>query len=286
MMMHVDYPGLICKFCGDGQIDRLWHNQEFSIFLCRSCGIKFTHSLIEVKTPEMFFNEKYFEDHYIGKSQIKDKKIFDIILNALNNLKSQKGELLDIGCGAGSFINLADKKGWKVCGADKSDFVVRYINTDLKLTALNIDIENGHLEKESFDVITLLDVAPHLSNPNEVFLKIKSALKKKGIIVIKCLYINSKFIKIVQKAMFFRKDKGAYMFYLPYAFYHFTPMSLGRALEKVGFGIKETICINHDRTDYKFLLKHPRTLYYILLNKIINKMTLPTTHFVIFAEKL
>ena len=170
-------------------------------------------------------------------------------------------------------------------GLENSDFIANYVKYNSGLSIMHGDIECSELPSESYNVITFLDIMPHLFDPQEALSKAKNSLKKEGILIIKCFQRSPYFIKIIKKIMFFRKDKGASMLLLPHAFYHFTSESFSKLLQRKGFKIRAVLNINHNRVDYGYLLKHPRTLYYVFLNKFFIKLSQPSTHFLIFAEK-
>jgi len=233
-----------------------------------------------------FYSEEYFRNQYIKREEEKDRQIFKLILKILHGLKPGYGKLLDIGCGDGFFLKMAALCGWEVSGLDNSGFASKYATDRLGLQIINDDAEAVELPKESLDVITMLDVIPHLPRPNTVLLKAKEALKGSGIICIKCIYRNVEFIKKVKSTMAFGRDKGASQLLLPHAFFHFEPETAKQFLHRMGFKVKLVLNINHDRADYPYLLRHPRTLFYMLVNKWMVKLTQPSTHFLIFAEKV
>ena len=49
------------------------------------------------------------------------KKIYQKRLRLIERFSLKKGNLLDVGCGAGFFLNYAESKGWNVSGIDLLD---------------------------------------------------------------------------------------------------------------------------------------------------------------------
>ena len=96
----------------------------------------------------------------------------------LPKLPKQGGRLLDVGCGDGSFLDLARTCGWDVCGLDPDPEAVANA-TKRNLTVLEGDIEYFSDHTEQFDVITLNHVIEHVHDPIKV-LKICFALLKPG----------------------------------------------------------------------------------------------------------
>ena len=89
------------------------------------------------------------------------------------------GTLLDLGCGNGSFLQVAKSCGWDVVGADPDH---KAIARCLKL-GLNVHqgiIEQFEMKKELFDIITLSHVIEHVHDPVGVLKACYCLLKPGG----------------------------------------------------------------------------------------------------------
>lgn len=97
---------------------------------------------------------------------------------------SQKGTLLDVGCGAGFLTNRMAKEGFQVTGVDLSqeslNVAERY---DTTKTAKYLKADACHLPfpDESFDVVTTLDFLEHVPNPADVVKECARVLKPGGV---------------------------------------------------------------------------------------------------------
>jgi 2-polyprenyl-3-methyl-5-hydroxy-6-metoxy-1,4-benzoquinol methylase len=78
------------------------------------------------------------------------------------------GDLLDVGVGAGQFLNMLARSGKfrSVVGIDKVNFN-KYIELEPNMSRLRGDIANLQFEDDSFDVVTCMEVLEHV--PSEVF---------------------------------------------------------------------------------------------------------------------
>lgn len=152
-----------------------------------------------VPKPNLEDLPKYYESgDYISHS---DKKagllsmIYQFVRNfTLKNkvkiievFQPQKGFLLDIGAGTGHFLDLANKKGWKVTGIEPNEGAK---NVALKK---NIDFADQieSLENNSFDVITMWHVLEHVPNLEEQISQLKRVLKPNGTLLIAVPNFNS-----------------------------------------------------------------------------------------------
>lgn len=95
-----------------------------------------------------------------------------------------KGKLLDFGCGAGEFLKISDKMGWKTYGCDFDPVVVNSCRT------MGFDVRLGDLtafnSREKFDVITMNQVIEHVTNPQQTIKDCFARLNKNG-----CLWIGT-----------------------------------------------------------------------------------------------
>lgn len=104
--------------------------------------------------------------------------------NLNNKVFKSKGKLLDFGCGAGEFLDLSARMGWKTYGCDFDPVVVETCKSK------GFDVRLGDLSAfssaEKFDVITLNQVIEHVTNPQQTINACYQALDKKG-----CLWIGT-----------------------------------------------------------------------------------------------
>lgn len=137
-----------------------------------------------------------------------------------------RGELLDIGCGGGSFLRLAKAVGWSVHGVDvdeKALAVARAANIDVALGG--IELFDG--QKELFDVITLSHVIEHVHDPNIVLKACWRLLKPGGIFWIEAPNFDS-----YGRKLFDRNWRGLEP---PRHLVLFNTANMSRLLAQVGF---------------------------------------------------
>lgn len=94
--------------------------------------------------------------------------------------------VLDIGCATGYFAQELKKKSCKTWGVDIDaealNFAKKYCN-DVFQADLN-SLKTLPFKKNSFDVILLMDVIEHLTNPNQLLSGIKQYLKPSGKLIL------------------------------------------------------------------------------------------------------
>jgi len=90
-----------------------------------------------------------------------------------------QGRLLDIGCGSGGFLELAQSCGWHVVGVEPDALAVQ------QATSRGLDVVHGSVDRldgqlQVFDQITLSHVIEHLHHPAQVLSRCLELLKPGG----------------------------------------------------------------------------------------------------------
>lgn len=224
--------------CGDTSkkvmecVDFTVSRETFSIVECSKCGFKYTNP-----RPEANEIGKYYEsEEYVSHSNSK-KGLINTVYHWVRNYSLRKkvelinkqspiGNLLDIGCGTGEFLNAAVTAGWKGQGIEPNDKARNQANSNYSLHVLpEAGIES--LQPESFDVITMWHVLEHVHNLNERVEELYSLLKKGGKAVIAVPNCTS------YDASTYGNNWAAYD--VPRHLYHFTPETIKSLFRKYKF---------------------------------------------------
>jgi len=142
----------------------------------------------------------------------------------LEELPVDKGELLDIGSGAGLFAQVADENGWSVTALDPA-LDEQLLKNSPRIRAIKGTIDSLPNEK-LFDVITLWDVIEHVADPVELVSVVKSRLKKGGWLIVETG--NYKSVERINEGI------NHWIYQLDHKWY-FSPDSMGSLLSRLGF---------------------------------------------------
>ena len=192
---------VICPVCFSDQVNLylktynqhgktlLQHKEKFSYCRCTNCQTVF---LTGVAFTKNYYQQYYTFPEVTEQSSIKNKlekflnkkgitKKIAVIEELVDNHKG-KIHLLDIGCGAGDFLASLDNKKYNAVGIEK-DKKEYTICKQKNLTVYNADIYNHNFAGEKFDVITLWHVIEHIPDPHKLLKKVKTLLKKNGVLI-------------------------------------------------------------------------------------------------------
>lgn len=170
-----------CSLCGSTDLKKhLLIRDQIEVLRCRKCGDRILNGWTQVAYEDEFAKTR-LEDYFIsvgGQRRRMAKKI----LSQLNTLCPKKGDILDIGCSFGWFLEVAREEGWNSFGIEPSDIA----SQTAKEKGLNIRqgiFPDVQFENQKFDVICMMDVIEHLEEPHKIIEQIKTALKPGGIVI-------------------------------------------------------------------------------------------------------
>ena len=177
-----------CPLCKSGRFlnhaelkDHAVSKEKFIVCKCSECNLLFTNPRPRQDEISPYYN---FPEYYSHEDKAKNltqwiyqkvrsynisKKV--VFINKLTN----KGKLLDYGCGTGEFLKAANQEGWKIAGIEPNEKARNQanlkLNSKVKTSILEIKKEN------SFDIITLFHVLEHVHELRKASKKLLKLLK-------------------------------------------------------------------------------------------------------------
>lgn len=187
---------IACPVCFNSG-SRFWRTvRDWTLERCPVCSMTFANPCPDQKTLELAYGlpreayQKYFQSAYIdcdtilGESAEWQRDLSIGYLRAMENKRAgKKGRLLDIGCGSGALLEVAQEMGWETTGVDYGDWRQDSLRDD-RLNIYRGSLQGAGFENESFDVVFMGSVLEHLSNPTEYLEIIRRLLKNNGILYI------------------------------------------------------------------------------------------------------
>ncbi len=165
----------------DLQITDSRYGVTLALRRCRQCGFIFAEAS---ELPELTRLYEQLEDQAYGESQdsraLQMKWLLDQALTAHPGARS----LLDLGAGAGLLVVEARRRGLDATGVEPSRWLVQ-MAADLHGVALHQGIfPHPALAGRTFDVISLIEVIEHVSNPVALLADCSAALAEGGILML------------------------------------------------------------------------------------------------------
>src|SRR3989344_9438654 len=170
-----------CLLCRSNSKNYLYTVNSYKVAVCQVCRLVFIDPL-----PSRRSIEEYYRLNFTYEGGFKQEKLIRKeavrVLEKIRSIKAKKNlTILDIGCGAGFFLDEAKRFGFRPFGIEPSEELVRYAKKNLKLNVIKGEFPTKKLQKKKFDVIILSQVIEHLTNPKIFLENIYQYLKDDGI---------------------------------------------------------------------------------------------------------
>lgn len=238
---------LACPVCTNDSSKQIASGFDYEYQTCANQWLMWqcpvcTHVWLNPRPAEQSLSVIYPSDYYsydfdkrISPLAVRGKKWLD--RRKLKRLLGQIGRparsYLDVGCGSGRFLQLAEEEGLErreVAGIELDSRSVQ------KLIDQGFRAECGRVEKASlvrerrFDLVTMFHVIEHTADPRAVIESLASALTPGGLLALETPNFESLDAYLFQRGLW-----GGYHF--PRHWHIFTPESLKRLLHQAGFDV-------------------------------------------------
>ncbi len=199
--------------------------KEFNIWHCNACTARFTQNVPEQNVIGTFYQSESYISHSDTKKGFINTLYHLVRKRTLNKKKEliidqvgmTKGELLDIGCGTGAFLNTMKIAGWGITGLEPDEFARTKADSLYAIQPLSSD-KIFDLKPATYHAITLWHVLEHVHELQSYIKQLEILLTPKGKIFIAVPNYTSK------DADIYKENWAAYD--VPRHLYHFSPASM------------------------------------------------------------
>lgn len=226
-----------CAVCGSPESDSVWIKQGATYVRCKACRLVYENPrLTESELKEYYSKESYYfspnegeetsgyQDYFTECSPAHWKMYFDVVEKYAG--KAQ-GQYLDVGCGTGGLLKVAQTRGWKSLGVEISRWAIETGRKD-GLEILEGSLQDLGLPGDSFQAISMFDVLEHVTAPRELMQEVYRVLKPGGTMIAETPNVNGFFVTHL-----YREDADLVKPRAHICLY--SPDSARRLMEKSGF---------------------------------------------------
>jgi 2-polyprenyl-3-methyl-5-hydroxy-6-metoxy-1,4-benzoquinol methylase len=165
-------------------------NEEFQLFHNKDLDLLETHPQPSLDNLADYYKSEDYISHTNSKRNLFEK-VYHLVrkialqrkLKLINSYAISDKQLLDIGCGTGDFLKIAQQNNWKVTGIEPNEQARQIANKKNNNSVFEIE----HIQKfesHTFNVITLWHVLEHLPKLEEHISIFKKLLKPNGTLII------------------------------------------------------------------------------------------------------
>ena len=240
-----------CPICDSKEFDHIItcndytvSQNPFNIVGCKQCSFRFTNP----RPTNDNLPEFYKSINYISHSDTKKgfvSQVYHLVRKYTLNQKLKLlkanvavGNLLDYGCGTGTFLKQANAKGWNSFGTEPDEGARELSNSNKRLAFENKKELNAFDPLITFNAITLWHVLEHVTDLPETLNFFKQKLNPNGVLIFAVPNNNS------YDAKHYKAHWAAYD--LPRHLYHFEAKTISQLLAKFGFALHETYPMKFD----------------------------------------
>jgi SAM-dependent methyltransferase len=204
----------------------------FAVLVCESCGLGHTSPQPDDLAPY------YAEPYYGGRHAWTDTYRAWRRVRLLQELTEGPGVVLDIGCGEGTFLRAAARRGWSVVGTEIGDAAraARAAGVDIR------DSLEAASDRAPYAAVTMWHSLEHLRDPRRALDLARRLLAPGGVVIVAVPDAGG------HQARFF--GPGWFHLDVPRHLYHFDDRSLSRLLEATGFAVVRRL---HQELEYDLL---------------------------------
>ena len=218
--------------------DHTVSGEMFPVFACSACTARFTNDVPDEGSIGAYYRSKDYISHTETSRGLVNSlyhKVRKITLRQKRDLvRTQSGrntgDILDLGCGTGAFLEVMMHAGWRARGLEPDEGardIARARGVDVSGTDAFFS-----LPEDAFDVITLWHVLEHVHRLHEYVDHLSRIIRMDGILIIAVPNHTS------TDAVHYGAAWAAYD--VPRHLYHFSPRSMQVLAAKHGFHVAET----------------------------------------------
>jgi len=233
---------MLCHICANdlklrfAEVADSQTGETFSILACDVCGLSQTTPMPEDLD---FYYDNYHGGRHGATADFCARRRVRWLEKSVVKNKVSRRKVLDIGCGEGTFLQSAKKRGWQTVGVEMNRAGLNDSNLEIYETIAAVKDAHG---ENSFAAITLWHVLEHLKNPRESLKEIYGLLASDG-----------KLLIAVPDAAGLQADafgKDWLHLDVPRHLYHFNFKSLETLLKECGFLVERS---RHQEFEYDLL---------------------------------
>lgn len=233
----MEWENVDCEFCGseatdvylESDVPQWYEGRDIRLVECKSCHlIRANPRPVEADLYQRFMTDSPFAKTITERKRARKNVdvVHDSIVDEVEKFHPDAKSLFDFGCGAGTLIECAAERGFRVGGNDLN----WYSTSQLRDNGFDVrKCFNAQVDTSTkYDAATMLDVLEHSYTPNADLKIAHELLSDGGLLYAKTLYIGS------PRHL---KDGVDWPLFGQGHFHYFRPEVLCQMIEQSGFKI-------------------------------------------------
>lgn len=229
-----------CNLCGGTEWQLLEEAAGTRVVQC-ACGLAFV--IPQPARPEI---EHVYDQEYYSSWKDQERRRTRIWRRRIERLQMPTGRpglLLDVGCGTGTFLQVARGRGWEVVGTELSRHGADTAAKD-GFRVHTGEVWEAHLPSDMFDVVSCWHVIEHVTDPRRFLTECYRVMRPGGTLVLATPNLDDRIFRAAyllvrgrRVRLFEPGERELHLFF-------FSASTLERLAREVGF---ERVVLGFDR---------------------------------------
>lgn len=231
-----------CVVCG-GKNFKLWTKSDiFDVLECSQCGLVFVNPCLNEEGLKIVY-EGHHSNRVTNTEECRRReRMYDIDRDFLLEV-IDSGNILDVGCGGGFFLNKYDSEKWSKSGLEIDKDTIGYARDNFGLKDIRLwDSRTIPFKDNIFDVVVFRGSYEHMINPHIVAREVKRVLKPNGYFYICATPNVDSFCAGIYREKWNQFDAKEHIFM-------FSFKTLQKLIEPLGFKVVKTASF-YEETPY------------------------------------
>ncbi len=215
--------------------------QSYAIRFCGGCGLGVTDPFLDDRKLRAIYSSTYREEDSTRFFTPLERLIRAVRLQRCRRVErySNKGRVLDIGCGRGDFPALMASRGWDAAGIELDERIEGRGRGGGGLELRYGRLEDVRFADAGFDAVTMWHVFEHMRDPVWVMNECRRIIKPGGLLVIAVPNARSLQARLTGRNWFHLDP--------PFHLYHYTLENIKKLMGDAGF---EVLSVKHFSLEY------------------------------------
>lgn len=204
---------------------------------CSTCGLGYAQVVPTLDAIREYYDIQFSNTtHWLHEFPEARHWLYRRLLERIAKYRPT-GQLVDVGCSFGFFMQMALKYGYDAIGIEISAPAVWYARERLKLNAIHGTLSDATLPSEFADIITFIDVLEHVPEPRADICEAHRILREGGLLVLRLPnfafhWLKTCLLRISHRKGFIGLDSRNHV-------NHFPVCTLAHGLREIGFRVIE-----------------------------------------------
>ena len=231
-----------CQLCGSNRRSLKFRDGPFQVMTCADCSLVYVTPRLQGEALVEVYGEGYWKSDDPKARGYADYareaalylKTFEKRMALVGKWLPARARVLDVGCAAGYFLRVLQRRGHDVHGVELSSAIAKEAIAALGPDRIHVGtLDDAIAAKQyapsSFDLVTMWDVVEHIPDPQSVLQRIRGLLAPGGRLLLETQNVESKWARLLgPRWHHYKHDEHLY---------HFSPATVRRLLGDCGFEV-------------------------------------------------